>query len=102
MSKVYQSEAYVEYATQNAEQAESYFGLGETTTTDDESDDTNITAWGDDIKAVVENLLASSPIRGDKDARFTIVEYTELHLSSGIRKSFRSLSCRNGWINQHS
>jgi hypothetical protein len=44
MSKVYQSEAYVEYATQNAEQAESYFGLGETTTTDDESDDTNITA----------------------------------------------------------
>lgn len=78
MSKVYQSEAYVEYATQNAEQAESYFGLGETATTDDESDDTNITAWGDDIKAVVEDLLASSPIRGDKDARFTIIEYTEL------------------------
>ena len=78
MNKVYASEAYVQYATENAEQAESYFGLGETTTTDDESDDTNITAWGDDIKAVVENLLASSPIRGDKDARFTIIEYTEL------------------------
>jgi protein-disulfide isomerase len=24
-------------------------------------------------------MLASTPIRGDKDARFTIVEYTELH-----------------------
>ena len=38
----------------------------------------NFVAWGDEIKAVVENMLASTPIRGKKDARFTIIEYTEL------------------------
>ena len=88
MNKVYQSEAYVEYATQQADQAEAYFGLAwdETTPTDDtdtiddvEEDTSNVTAWGEDIKAVVEDMLASSPIRWDENARFTIVEYTELH-----------------------
>ncbi len=81
MNKVYQTEAYLEYATTQTEQAESYFGL----TTDDsntennnEWDETNITTGGDDIKTVVEDMLASSPIRGDENARFTIVEYTEL------------------------
>lgn len=38
----------------------------------------NFTAWGDEIKTFVEDMLTSTPIRGDKDARFTIVEYTEL------------------------
>ena len=82
MNKVYQSEAYVEYATQQAEQAESYFGLAwdDTATADFEDEDTtDITTWGDDIKAVVEDMLASSPIRWDENARFTIIEYTELH-----------------------
>lgn len=97
MNKVYQSDAYVEYATQNAEQAEAYFGLNEvsdedTIDTDDtiNSDDTDSTnsnesiynfsmiAWWDEIKTVVEDMLASSPVRGDANARFTIVEYTEL------------------------
>jgi protein-disulfide isomerase len=27
---------------------------------------------------VVEDMLANAPVRGNKDARFTIVEYTEL------------------------
>ena len=31
-----------------------------------------------DVTAVVENILATAPVRGDKDARFTIIEYTEL------------------------
>lgn len=44
--------------------------------TDNESDDTN---GSEDVKTVVEDILASAPIRGDKDARFTILEYTELH-----------------------
>ena len=35
-------------------------------------------AWGDEIKTVVEDMLKATPIRGNKDARFTIVEYTEL------------------------
>ena len=92
MSKVYESEAYISYASDNASQAESYFGLAwdEATATDEDIDeedtygeddyeeDANITAWGDDIKTIVEDMLASTPVRWDKDARFTIVEYTEL------------------------
>ena len=38
----------------------------------------NYTAWGEEIKNVVEDMLKATPIRGDKDARFTIIEYTEL------------------------
>ena len=81
MNEVYQSEAYVQYATEQTAQTESYFGLGDgTATATDEADDTpSITSGGDDIKSVVENMLASSPIRWDENARFTIVEYTELH-----------------------
>lgn len=84
MTDVYASEAYVQYATENTEQAESYFGLaGDEATSDStdtyEEDEGNIVAWGDEVKSVVENMLASTPIRGDENARFTIVEYTELH-----------------------
>lgn len=38
----------------------------------------NYVAWGDEVKAIVEDMLKSTPIRGKKDARFTIIEYTEL------------------------
>ncbi len=38
----------------------------------------NFVAWGDEVKTLVEDMLKSTPIRGNKDARFTIVEYTEL------------------------
>ncbi len=167
MNKVYQSEAFIEYATQQAEQAEAYFNLEwDDTVAEDETDtntnsyldnlkniavelgtdeskldtcieewrytqavndmmskaselfwvngtpgnvivDTengnyilvsgaypteefvnaineykngaeNFVAWGDNVKAVVEDMLKSTPIRGKKDARFTIIEYTEL------------------------
>lgn len=97
MNKVYESEAYIEYATENAEQAESYFGLNESsdeditdsdnTVNNDENNDNDsnesaygfsVVAWWDEIKSVVEDMLASSPARGDANARFTIVEYTEL------------------------
>ena len=33
----------------------------------------------EDVKTVVEDILAAAPVRGSKDARFTILEYTELH-----------------------
>ena len=82
MNEVYESDAYIQYATEQAAQTEAYFGLGDETATDstDEIDDSeSITQWGDDIKTVVEDMLASTPIRGDANARFTIVEYTELH-----------------------
>ena len=83
MNEVYKSKAYVDYATQQADQAESYFSSAwdDTTTSDEtdvEEDASNIVAWGDEIKSLAENMVSSSPIRGDKDARFTIVEYTEL------------------------
>ncbi len=38
----------------------------------------NYVAWGDEVRNVVEDMLANNPIRGDENARFTIVEYTEL------------------------
>ena len=38
----------------------------------------NYVAWGDEVKNVVEDMLAHTPVRGDENARFTIVEYTEL------------------------
>jgi len=80
MGKVYQSDAYIQYAKDQAEQAEAYFGLNWDTAvvTDDYEESDAIVAWNDDIKAVVENMLASTPVRGDQNARFTIVEYTEL------------------------
>ena len=83
MNEVYQSDAYIDYAAEQAAQTENYFGLGEDSAdaanAGNETDSSaNIAQWGDDIKAVVENMLASSPIRGDENARFTIVEYTEL------------------------
>ena len=34
--------------------------------------------WSEEVAAIVENLLATVPVRGNKDARFTIIEYTEL------------------------
>lgn len=97
MNKVYESEAYLEYATSQAEQAESYFGLNndstdnsadnnDTNNEDTDENDTNgntynfkVVAWGDEIKTTVEDMLTASPSRWDENARFTIVEYTELH-----------------------
>ena len=38
----------------------------------------NYVAWGDEVKNVVEEMVASAPVRGDANARFTIIEYTEL------------------------
>ena len=78
MAKVYQSDAFVSYMSDQAAQAEAYFWLDSDEPTYNEEENTNTVTWNDDIKAVVENMLASTPIRGDEDARFTIVEYTEL------------------------
>ena len=84
MNEVYQSEAYIKYASEQADQTVEYFnslaGDSDTANTADSSADEseNITAGWDDIKSVVENMLATVPVRGDANARFTIVEYTEL------------------------
>ncbi len=88
MNELYSSDAYVKYAT---EQTDGYvtsfmsaYGDTDEDTTEVDKDSTDIEETNnsepsEDIKAVVEDMLASSPIRWDENARFTIVEYTELH-----------------------
>ena len=67
---MYKSEAYVKYATEQTDsQIESFYSIYW---------DNNTNKDPEGIKAVVEDMLASTPIRGDANARFTIVEYTEL------------------------
>ena len=85
---MYKSEAYVKYATEQTDsQIESFYSIywdsntNENNEIDDseiEDVDNNTNKDPEGIKAVVEDMLASTPIRGDANARFTIVEYTEL------------------------
>ena len=90
MNELYSSDAYVKYATEQTDGyvtsfMSAYGNLDEDTTdtyeedTDIEESDVETNTSSEEIKAVVEDMLASSPIRGDENARFTIVEYTELH-----------------------
>lgn len=89
MNELYASDAYVKYATEQTEWYISSF-MSAYWNTDEDNTDTNDedtvsddeetnNASVEDVKSTVENMLSTSPIRGDKDARFTIVEYTELH-----------------------
>ena len=86
MNELYSSQAYIDYATQQTDWYISSFmaQYGDVNeedsalTEDGISEDTENTSSPEEIKAIVEDMLASTPIRGDKDARFTIVEYTEL------------------------
>ena len=88
MNELYSSDAYIKYATEQTEWYISsfmaaYWNTDEDTTeaTNEEAEttETNTGSNNEDIKTVVEDMLASSPIRWDENARFTIVEYTELH-----------------------
>lgn len=88
MNELYSSDAYIKYAT---EQTQAYIdgfmaqygdtnedtNVNDEDTTTDEEETNN--ASTEDVKTIVEDMVSNSPIRGDKDARFTIVEYTELH-----------------------
>ncbi len=88
MNDLYSSEAYIKYATEQTDWYISSF-MSTYGTTDEDSTDTDVeedttdeeinNASSDDVKTIVEDMVANNPIRGDKDARFTIVEYTELH-----------------------
>ena len=66
-----------------------------------EEDTSNIATGGEDIKAVVEDMLASSPIRWDENARFTIIEYTELLLYFK-RKNIEESNMISYWIKFYS
>jgi hypothetical protein len=42
MNEVYESEAYIQYATEQAAQTEAYFGLGDEAATDETDDSASI------------------------------------------------------------
>jgi len=88
LMEMYRSEAYIKYATEQTDaQIQSFNSVygntntdteDENTTPDEDNTNTNSNVNPDDVKSVVEDMLKTTPIRWDKDARFTIIEYTEL------------------------
>ena len=84
LMEMYKSDAYIKYATEQTDaQIQSFYSIygntdTETEDTTVEDTDTNNSVASDDVKSVVEEMLKATPVRWDKDARFTIIEYTEL------------------------
>lgn len=70
VEKLYKSDYYITQQTQAIDATIAEFS--------DEWNTTDNTQNSEEIMAMVEDLLATAPVRGDKDARFTIIEYTEL------------------------
>lgn len=82
MEKIYTNEDFIEQQTaainSTIEQVKNLqFDSDEPSNGGTENTNTNV-EQNIDASAVVEDLLANAPVRGNKDARFTIVEYTEL------------------------
>lgn len=77
MNELYASDAYIQYATDSTN---NYINQFADYTDEGGSEAGSATSPADpeQIKTVVEDMLASTPFRGDENARFTIVEYTEL------------------------
>lgn len=76
MNEVYSSDSYKQYATEQTNVYVSNF-MDEAQWDNNSTNTTNATP-AEDVKSVVEWMLQTSPIRWDANARFTIVEYTEL------------------------
>ena len=76
IQKIYSSDKWKEEQTNSIDTYLAQFNAqyGDSNT----NSDTTSSETNPDVSAIVENLLASAPVRGDKDARFTIIEYTEL------------------------
>lgn len=78
MNEVYNTDTYKEYATEQTDiYVSNFMGDQWNTYNEDTTSDTSSTP-SEDVKSVVEWMLQTSPIRWDANARFTIVEYTEL------------------------
>ena len=75
MNEVYNTDSYKQYASEQTDIYVSNF-MGDQWNTNVENTTSNTSS--EDVKAVVEWMLQTSPIRWDANARFTIVEYTEL------------------------
>lgn len=74
VQKIYNSEEWTEQQTQNIDQTIDSFKAQYENGTDTTNEDNSSL----EATALVDNLMATAPIRGDKNARFTIIEYTEL------------------------
>ena len=72
IEKIYNSDYYKNQQTQAIDSTIAELNWS-TYNTDSNSETENY-----DILQTVEDLLATAPVRGDKNARFTIIEYTEL------------------------
>jgi len=70
IEKIYENQDYIDQQTQAIDDTIAQFST--------ESNNEMPTEWNADVANIVENLLATAPVRGSKDARFTIIEYTEL------------------------
>ena len=84
IQEIYKTDAYktaqAEAIDSTLEQIAAMTDTTDENTYEDENGGSNTTSQGsENIKAVVEDILANNPVRGNKDARYTIIEYTELH-----------------------
>ena len=73
IEKIYKSDAWSQQQSESidytVEQFRAQYKGEEPTNTDEPNPE---------VATIVEDLLATAPVRGNKDARFTIIEYTEL------------------------
>lgn len=74
MKQIYESDYYINLTTSEIDAQ-----FAEVNGAENSSDEENNTQSDEDVKILVEDILSTRPVRGDKDARFTILEYTELH-----------------------
>ena len=73
IEKIYRNEDYISQQTQAID--ETIAEINWSTYTDEWNTNAE---QNQNVSAIVEEILASAPVRGNKDARFTIIEYTEL------------------------
>ena len=69
IEKIYKSKDYIEQQTQAIDDTIADFNWSATN---------NNSEQNPEVADIVEDILATAPIDGNKDARFTILEYTEL------------------------
>lgn len=75
LKKIYTNEDYI---TQQTNAIESTIEQFKNISYEDSTENNETANQNQDVSAIVEELLATAPVRWNKDARFTIIEYTEL------------------------
>ena len=75
MNELYKTQSFIDYVTERTDASIESFNAQFGSSEESENTQTNS---AEDVKVAVEEMIANSPVRGNKDARFTIIEYTEL------------------------